>query len=126
MSERVLRVLVVDDDEQQLELVQRSLARHRFDVRTSASPIGVSNLVRDFSPDLLLIDVNQPALSGDRLLTLVRRNTRSRARLVLYSASDVDRLRQLAEDVSADAWIQKGLAAKELATRLRAICEEGS
>lgn len=122
MSNDVLRVLVVDDDEEQLELMRRSLSSQRFEVKTSSSPIGVSNLVREFLPNLILIDVNQPALSGDRILKLVRRNTRSNARLVLYSSSDAEKLRRLASEVSADGWIQKGLAPAELAKRLRSIC----
>jgi len=122
MTSRILRVLVVDDDEQHLELIRRFLDTDQFDVRTSSSPIGVSNLVREFSPDVILIDVNIPALSGDRLLPLVRRNTRSDARLVLFSSSDADKLRRLAQEVSADGWIQKGLPPHELAQRIRRLC----
>ncbi|HJL15382.1 MAG TPA: response regulator [Sandaracinaceae bacterium LLY-WYZ-13_1] len=123
MNDKVLRLLVVDDDEEQLELVRRFLSGRGFEVRTSGSPIGVTNIVRELSPHLILIDVNQPALSGDRLLTLVRRNTSSDARLVLYSSTDADELRRIAADVSADGWIQKGLPLPELAERLRQLCE---
>ncbi len=121
MSQPTLRVLVVDDDETQLEMVSRFLSGE-FEVQTSSSPIGVSNLVREFRPDVILVDVNIPALSGDRIVSLVRRNTQSKARLVLFSSSDVDHLRQLADSVSADGWIQKGLGPTELADRLRRIC----
>ena len=117
-----LRVLVVDDDLEQLELVRRFLSGSEFQVQTSSSPIGVSNIVRDFCPDLILFDVNIPALSGDRLLSLVRRNTTSSARLVLYSSSDPDELRRLAREVSADDWIPKGLSPRELADRIRRLC----
>lgn len=116
-----LRILVIDDDPEQLELVVRFLKGDEFHVQTSSSPIGVSNIVRDFRPDLILFDVNIPALSGDRLLTLVRRNTSSTARLVLYSSSDADHLRRLAQEVSADGWIPKGLSPSELATRIRRL-----
>lgn len=118
----LLRVLVVDDDEEQLELMRRSLTSQQFEVRTSSTPIGVSNIVRDFVPDVILIDLNQPALSGDRLIKLVRQNTCSNARLVLYSSADVDKLRRLAAEVLADGWIQKGLPPSELAMKLRSLC----
>ncbi len=117
-----IRLLIVDDDEQQLELVRRMLSSQGFEVRTSSSPIGFSNLVRDFDPGVILIDVNIPALSGDRLVSLVRKNTRSKARLVLYSSADQEELRRLATQVEADGWIPKGLTADELATRVRSIC----
>lgn len=122
MTDPSLRLLVVDDDEEQLELVRRLLTAFRFDVRTTSSPIGVSNLVREFAPNIILIDVNQPALSGDRILELVRKNTRSDAKLILYSSADPERLRRLAHDVHADGWLPKGLAGRELATKLRHLC----
>ncbi|MEQ9073598.1 MAG: response regulator [Sandaracinaceae bacterium] len=120
--ENSLRLLVVDDDEEHLELVRRLLSAYKFEVRTTSSPIGVSNLVREFLPNVILIDVNQPALSGDRILTLVRRNAKSMAKLVLFSSADPERLRQLAKSVEADGWIPKGLAPRELADQLRRVC----
>lgn len=121
MKAAPLRILVVDDDLEQLELFRRLLSGSEFAVETSSSPIGVSNIVRDFRPDVILFDVNIPALPGDRLLTLVRRNTTSSARLVLYSSSDPEELRRLAKEVSADGWIPKGLSPRELADRIRRI-----
>lgn len=117
-----LRLLVVDDDEAQLRLVQRGLEPLRFEVRTTSSPIGVSNIVRDFLPDVLLIDVNQPALNGGQILSLVRKNTSSKAKLVLYSSADPERLRRIAMEVNADGWISKGLTSQELAKQLRKFC----
>lgn len=122
MTETSLRLLVVDDDEEHLDLVRRLLSAFHFDVRTTSSPIGVSNLVREFAPNAILIDVNQPALSGDRILELVRKNTQSRAKLILFSSADPERLRRLARDVHADGWITKGLEGRELANKLRHLC----
>ena len=76
MDERItsrVRILVVDDDPDQLELVRRTLAPH-FDVQTHDSALGVSNLVRHGEPDLVLLDVNFPALTGDQVLSLARRH----------------------------------------------------
>lgn len=123
MTERALRLLIVDDDEEQLDMVKRLLEAHRFDVRTTSSPIGVSNIARRFAPNVILIDVNQPALRGDRILSLVRKNTGSSAKLVLFSSLDPGELRELARSVEADGWISKGMDASELAKRLRRISE---
>jgi two-component system, OmpR family, response regulator len=120
-----LRVLVVDDDCQQLAMVERSLRLHGFEVATSAEPIGVSTLAMEFEPDVVLFDVNIPALSGDRLLSIVRRHTPARTRMVLFSACDVSTLRRLALDVKADGWITKSVEGTELARELRKIWEKG-
>lgn len=115
-----MKVLVVDDDVMQLRLVKRMLVSTQCEVRVTSSPIGVTNIVRVFEPDVVLLDVNIPGLSGDRLLTLLR--DKSESRLVLFSASDPDVLRKLAEEVGADAWIAKGVTAESLMKKLRAIC----
>ena len=119
MPEECLRVLVVDDDRVQLELIERTLRREGFDVITCSSPIGVTNVVRAFAPHVVLIDVNIPALSGDRLLGVARRGAPDRTRFVLYSATDESTLRKLANDVDADGWVSKSVTGSDLAVRLR-------
>jgi two-component system OmpR family response regulator len=124
MNQRRLRVLLVDDDNEQLELLVRLLKFEGFEVETASSPIGVSNIARRFGPDVVLLDVNLPALSGDQLLPLLRRSTGdTQRRFVLFSASDPELLRNLAAKVDADGWIQKGTDSSELARKLRAICK---
>ena len=115
------RILVVDDDDDQLQLLQRTLSAEGFDVMTTSSPLGASNLARRFIPDVVLLDVNLPALSGDRLLPLLRQSMD--ARLILFSACDAERLRSLASRVSADDWIQKGGEPQDLVRRLKKLCD---
>ena len=117
-----LRVLVVDDDPLQLELAERILSRHDCEVYTTSSPSGVSSLAREHDPDVVLVDMNLPGLPADRVVEIVRQDTSSRARVVLYSAADADQLRGLAARIAADGWIQKGLVWSELADRLRRLC----
>lgn len=121
-ADRTLRVMVVDDDNDQLELVSRQLRAFGFEVHTWNSGIGVTNEVRDFRPDVVLLDVNIPALSGDRLVGLLRQS-KTASRLVLFSSNDRDKLRRLAQEVEADHWIQKGIEAGELAEQIRRLCQ---
>lgn len=122
MSER-LSVLVVDDDEEQLDMVRRFLRLEGFEVEICSSPIGVSNLVRRMKPNIVLLDVNIPALSGPQLLQVLRKNVEGgQTRFVLYSSEDADELRRLAAEVGADAYIEKGGDGTSLARRLRTLC----
>ena len=117
-----LRVLVVDDDALQLSFLERSLRLEGFDVTTMSQAIGVSVMVRKFRPDIVLFDVNIPALSGDRLLEVVRRHAPASTKLVLYSACDESHLRHLAREVEADGYITKSVAGTELAQAIRRFC----
>ncbi|MCK8498931.1 MULTISPECIES: response regulator transcription factor [Myxococcus] len=125
MSEMKIRVLVVDDDQEQLTLAERSLSAYGFDVRTHRSSLGVSNLVRTTMPDLVLLDVNIPALTGDKVLTLARGQAPVGTRFVLFSASDESQLRKLALESGADGYITKSTQGEELARRLHAIHAKG-
>lgn len=114
------RILVVDDDPDQLELVRRTLAPH-FDVQTHDSALGVSNLVRHGEPDLVLLDVNFPALKGDQVLTLARRHAPRGTKFILYSATDESRLRSLALSAGADGYLSKSVQGAELIQKLTAF-----
>src|SRR5688572_24384080 len=115
MSERSARVFVVDDDAHQLELVARTLGVEGFDVRTCSSSIGATNMIVEFEPDVVLLDVNIPALSGDALVAISRKWAPKRTRFILYSACDETKLRALAKAVGADGWISKSVTGLELA-----------
>jgi DNA-binding response OmpR family regulator len=117
----LIKVLVVDDDALQLDLTARQLRLENFNVEVTSTSFGVSNLVRNFKPHVVLLDVQIPALSGDRLLELARPHAPKGTRFVLYSACDEARLRALAAKVAADGWISKNVTAAELAGRIRAL-----
>ena len=117
---RRLRVLVVDDDPDQLSLVRRTLAA-QFDVHTHDSALGVSNLVRNGAWDVVLLDVNFPALKGDQVLTLARRHAPPTTRFILYSATDESRLRALALATGADGYLSKSVQGAELIKKLIAF-----
>jgi len=119
-----LRVLIVDDDAMQLELVSRRLRLEGFEVATTASSFGTSNLIRSFGPRVVLLDVNIPALTGDKLLALARRVAPEETRFVLYSACDESRLRELARQSRADDWISKSTDLAVVAEKLRRLCRE--
>jgi len=121
MSELKIRVLVVDDDQDQLVLAERTLSAYGFEVRTHRSSMGVSNLVRTSAPDLVLLDVNIPALTGDKVLALARAQAPMNTRFILYSASDESKLRALARESGADGYITKSVQGEELAQRLSAL-----
>jgi DNA-binding response OmpR family regulator len=116
------RVLIVDDDPLQLDIASRTLRAYGFDVSTCESPIGVSNTVRSLKPDVVLVDVNIPALSGDKVVETVRRLSQGSARFVLYSACDESALRDLARKSRADGWISKSENGLALVNKVRSFC----
>jgi DNA-binding response OmpR family regulator len=118
MAEGKLKLLVVDDDPLVLELVERSLSRYGFDIVTTKAALGVANMVRTHTPDIVLVDVNIPALSGDRILTVARQFAGPETMFLLYSSMDESKLRELVRSSGADGYIPKSVSGPELALKL--------
>lgn len=121
MAEAKIRVLVVDDDPAHLLLVERSLQACGFEVQTHPTAFGVSHLVSTTAPDLVLLDVNIPALSGDRVLALAKARAPKDTQFILYSAADETKLRLLALESGADGYISKEVWGLDLGKRLLEI-----
>lgn len=124
MSREVYHVLVVDDDAMFLELVERALRKQGFEITTSSTALGVTNLVRETGPDVVLLDVNIPALSGDTLLSVARRQAQKQTRFVLFSSCDESKLRALANKVGADGYISKSIGLLQLGDSLKKIIKQ--
>lgn len=107
MNDEPASVLIVDDNPQVLGMVARLLRAHGMRVTTTSSALGVSNLVRKFQPDVVLLDVNIPALRGDSLIPVARRSALPKTQFVLYSSCDEAELRLLAARSRADGWLPK-------------------
>lgn len=114
------RVLILDDDPEQLLLLGRSLRAAGYDVEMLTSPIGITNVARRIQPDIVMLDVNVPALSGDQLVEGLRRH-HSSACIILYSGSDASTLHSLAKTAGADGWIQKGTPMDDVIRKLRRL-----
>ena len=101
------KLLVVDDDELHLYTTKELLQDEWCEVITHKSNfgIGVTNLVREVNPDLILLDVNMPGLSGEQLAKLLRWRS---APFIFYSSNDEDSLRELAVQYGAKGYISKG------------------
>jgi len=114
------RVLVIDDDEIARELLIQELEKSGFEVLSLPSAIGASRLIQTREVDAVVLDVVMPAMSGDKLATLLRHNPRfSKLAVVLVSGEDQMELKRLAASVGADAVVNKKEIRQLLAATVR-------
>lgn len=82
------RVMAVDDNRDSLEVVRIALEDHH-DVLTLTDPIDTLELVDLFEPDLLIIDIMMPKVTGFQLVEVLQNNVATRdLPLVILSAKD--------------------------------------
>lgn len=117
----VLTVLVIDDSDIARARMAAVLEEAGMRVLSLASPIGATRSIMANSVDVVVIDVLMPAMRGDRLAALFRRNPRFQdLGVVLVSGAAPEELERLSLEVEADATVSKSKL-DELARTVQAI-----
>ncbi len=110
------RVLVVDDDSAIRRLVNRALEAEHFRVEEAATgPDGIE-AIRSRPPDLVVLDLGLPGMSGLAVLREVRRTSDLPVVVLSGRGDEVDRV--TAFEVGADDYVVKPFYARELAARV--------
>ena len=120
MTGEAIRLLVVDDDPLQVELVQRALQRDGFDVRGVIRVADLASEAQRFAPAVVLLDVNMPDAPEGGLIGAVREAAPG-ARVVLYSAWEDAKLRVLVRELGADGYISKSESVMSIGRRLHEL-----
>ena len=115
------KIAIVDDEPLNVAAVRRHLraAGYRRFVSTSEATEAVA-LLRDERPDLLLLDVMMPEVSGiDILHAMAIDEGLAGPRVLVMTASEDDRLKQVCLGLGADDFLPKPLNETELTVRVR-------
>ena len=120
-------ILVIDDNAIVLEVTRSTLEQAGFRVVTRDRASGAVVAVLSERPDLVLLDVNMPNMTGDSLADILGRTRATRGTLVvLYSSLPANALRMKALATGAHGFIQKTGAQAELVRQVRAFLEQDS
>lgn len=112
-----LRVLIVDDDPLTLLTVRRALEGAGHQTSELSSGFGFTVALRNFEPDVVLLDVNMPGLGGAGALRSARELgdlLGRQPRILLHSGAGPAELKALAEELAADGYVCKPATFKAL------------
>jgi CheY-like chemotaxis protein len=102
-------ILVIDDDVNYLSATKELLETQGYNVETYPQPFGATALIKKLNPDLVLLDINMPALSGEKLARIIRTNTDTqKISVVFHSSNDEDSLRKAVVQYRVAGYICKG------------------
>lgn len=113
------RILIVEDDPNLLAMVRENLIFEGFDVDTESDGSAALSKARDFRPDLIVLDVMLPGMSGFEICTELRRHAATPILMVSARGQKPDRIRGL--NLGADDYITKPFELDELLARVNAI-----
>lgn len=119
-------ILLVDDDELVAEMLRAVLERAGMRVLVHDSGFGLALAVREHRPDLVVLDVNMPGLSGIHALQAMRALDPSYgidAPILLHSGMPEAALMKLAEEVGAAGWLRKPSRSVETVEAVRRAIE---
>jgi two-component system KDP operon response regulator KdpE len=117
MSKSGARILVVDDEIEIVRALQRSLVAHGYEVFTAGSGEEALEAVERHRPDLILLDLGLPGISGLEVCKRVR--AESSLPIIVLSVKDTERDKVLALDLGADDYVSKPFGINEVLARIR-------
>ena len=111
------RVLVVDDEQRVRRLLQTALTERGYDVTTAASGEEALSAIAKRQPDIILLDLIMPGMSGLDVCRSVRQDLSTP--IVVLSARGEEHDKVLALDLGADDYLTKPFGMEELLARIR-------
>ncbi len=113
-----MKVLIVDDDRELVDLLTFSLERANFEVVAAHDEPAGRRLIETEQPDLIVLDTNLGARDGLSLLRDLRRH--SREPVIMLTARDREEDKVLGLELGADDYVTKPFSHRELIARIRA------
>ena len=117
--EKPVKILVVDDEEQIRRALKSILSARKYEVITAENGEKAIDLAIDHSPDLILLDLSMPGISGLEVCKELR--TWCTVPIMVISVRDKDTDIINALDLGADDYLTKPFSAGELLARIRAL-----
>lgn len=115
-----IKILIVDDEAGVRDLLKDALKLAGFATEVASDGMSALTVLRTYSPDIMIIDINMPLMDGFELVERLRKNGNEVPVLMLSARADrVDVTRGLT--LGADDYVVKPFGLEELVLRLKAI-----
>ena len=126
-AQKVHRILVLDDEPDVTELLEYQLKQDGYRVAVLNDPLGFLTKVREFEPDLMILDIMMPELNGLQLCRIVRSDPTMKEIPIIFlsaRAEPEDRVKGL--ETGADDYISKPFNNTELLIRVSNMIKRAS
>ncbi|WP_404469428.1 response regulator transcription factor [Sutcliffiella horikoshii] len=119
MNNQEIKILLVDDEKNILQFLELGLSNEGYKVMTASDGIIAMNLLADFKPHVVILDVMMPGLDGFEVCNMIRKTGVQTSIIMLTARDEVDnRVKGL--KIGADDYIVKPFSFEELLARIQA------
>ena len=108
-----VKILVIDDDTAMLGLLKTHLEKAGYEVLLAEDGIAGGHLVLKASPDLIVVDVHMPYLSGYELVQALKTDPKTRHIPVVFLTAD-KQVEKRSRTLGAEAYLKKPLDTSRL------------
>ena len=120
-----IKVLVVDDDPDIVEILKYNLKNSGYSVKSAGNGVEAIKKAKKFIPDIILMDVMMPEMSGIEACEEIKKiNQLSQAIIIFLSARSEDYTQISAYDAGADDYISKPVKPKILLKKISNIAKK--
>ena len=125
MDISLIKVLVVDDDPDIVEILKYNLKNSGYSVKSAGNGVEAIKKAKKFIPDIILMDVMMPEMSGIEACEEIKKiDQLSQAIIIFLSARSEDYTQISAYDAGADDYISKPVKPKILLKKISNIAKK--
>jgi len=117
-------VLIIEDEPKLRDFVRSYLEQDGFAVLSAATGADGLQLAATARPDLIVLDLGLPDISGEAVAAEVRRTSQVPIVMLTAKVEEADRVRGL--ELGADDYVTKPFSPRELVLRVRAVLRRGT
>jgi len=118
------RILVVDDEDDTLRFLEKTLLMEGFDVTLAFDGLSALDLAKEERPDLILLDIMMPIMSGYEVLEKLHAEPEtSNIPVIFISSAYTAEVIRMSRTMGAAGYIAKPFAPRELVDQIKRVLE---
>ncbi|QIZ10503.1 response regulator transcription factor [Priestia megaterium] len=114
-----MKILLVDDERRIIEVLEAYLVREGYEIHSADNGIDTLKKVKTLNPDLIILDLMLPDISGEEVCRLVRKESDVPILILTAKSAEDDRINGIV--MGADDYLTKPFSPREVVVRVQAI-----
>ncbi|TCW34282.1 DNA-binding response OmpR family regulator [Thermohydrogenium kirishiense] len=114
-----MKILAIDDEEKILDVIKAYLEREGYSVFTETNGANAINAFKRLTPDLVILDLMLPGLSGEEICSKIRAVSKVPILMLTAKVGEDDKVYGFS--IGADDYLTKPFSPRELTMRVKAI-----